>query len=89
MEERHQPTECVYTGRAAAPVIAYSDVDNDGGGGMLRPEPLDIVIIILIALLLFGANRLPETARAMGKAIREFKDAVTNKEESKPPETKT
>ncbi len=56
---------------------------------MLRPEPLDIVIIILIALLLFGANRLPETARAMGKAIREFKDAVTNKEESKPPETKT
>ena len=44
---------------------------------MLRPEPFDIVIIILVALLLFGANRLPETARAMGKGIREFKDALT------------
>ncbi len=54
---------------------------------MLRPEPLDIVIILIIALLLFGANRLPETARAMGKAIREFRDAVTGKDESKPNDT--
>jgi sec-independent protein translocase protein TatA len=47
---------------------------------MLRPEPFDIVIIILVALLLFGANRLPETARAMGKGIREFKDALAGKD---------
>lgn len=47
---------------------------------MFRPEPFDIVIIMLVALLLFGANRLPETARAIGKAMREFRDAVTGKE---------
>lgn len=47
---------------------------------MLRPEPFDIVIIILVALLLFGANRLPETARAMGKGIREFKDALAGED---------
>lgn len=50
---------------------------------MFRPEPLDLVLILLVALLLFGANRLPETARAMGKAIREFKDALAGKDESK------
>ncbi len=48
---------------------------------MFRPEPLDIVLILLVALLLFGGNRLPESARAMGQAIREFRDAVSGKEE--------
>lgn len=48
---------------------------------MFRPEPLDIVLIILVALLLFGASRLPETGRAIGRAIREFKDALTGKDE--------
>jgi len=47
---------------------------------MLRPEPLDIVLIVLVGLLLFGANRLPETARALGKGIREFKDALVGKD---------
>jgi sec-independent protein translocase protein TatA len=53
-------------------------------GKMLRPEPLDIVIILLVAMLLFGASRLPESARAIGKAIREFRDAVTGKENESP-----
>ncbi len=48
---------------------------------MLRPEPLDIVIIVLVAMLLFGANRLPESARSIGKAIREFRSAITGQEE--------
>ncbi len=52
---------------------------------MLRPEPLDIVLIILVALLFFGANRLPETARALGKGIREFRDAVTGREPGSEP----
>ena len=51
---------------------------------MLRPEPLDIVIILLVAMFLFGANRLPESARAVGKAIREFKDALAGKENESP-----
>jgi sec-independent protein translocase protein TatA len=48
---------------------------------MFRPEPLDIVLILLIGVLLFGANRLPETARALGKGIREFRDAIAGKGE--------
>ena len=48
---------------------------------MLRPEPLDLVLILIVALLLFGANRLPEVARSLGKGIREFRDAVTGKDD--------
>ncbi len=51
---------------------------------MFRPEPLDIVLILIVAALLFGANRLPETARALGRGIREFRDAITGKDETKP-----
>lgn len=48
---------------------------------MFRPEPLDLVLILLAAALLFGGSRLPETARAVGKAIHEFRQAVSAKEE--------
>lgn len=51
---------------------------------MFRPEPLDIIIIVIVALLLFGANRLPETARAIGQSLREFRGALTGKEENTP-----
>ena len=36
----------------------------------------EIFIILLIALLLFGANKIPEIARGLGKGMREFKKAT-------------
>ncbi len=49
---------------------------------MLRPEPLDIIIILFVAFLLFGGiNRMPETTRAIGKAIREFRIAIAEKDD--------
>ncbi len=35
----------------------------------------ELLIILLIILLLFGASRLPEIARALGKSVKEFKKA--------------
>lgn len=35
----------------------------------------EIVVILVVVLLLFGARRIPELARGMGRGIREFKDA--------------
>ena len=35
----------------------------------------EIILILLIVLLLFGAKRLPELAKGLGKAMREVKDA--------------
>ncbi len=36
----------------------------------------EIVIIVLIVVLLFGAKKIPELMRGMGKGVKEFKDAV-------------
>ena len=36
----------------------------------------EVFVILLVVLLLFGAKRLPELARGLGKGIREFKGAV-------------
>jgi sec-independent protein translocase protein TatA len=41
----------------------------------------ELLIILVIVLLLFGARRLPEVARGLGSGMREFKDAVTGKSE--------
>jgi sec-independent protein translocase protein TatA len=41
----------------------------------------ELIIILIIALVIFGARRLPEIGKAMGKAIREFKKSVKEVEE--------
>lgn len=39
------------------------------------PGGWELVIIVLVIILLFGAKKIPELARGLGKGIREFKDA--------------
>ena len=41
----------------------------------------EIVIVIVIFILLFGAKKLPELARGVGKSIKEFKKATSNVED--------
>ncbi len=43
---------------------------------MFGMGPWELALIFLVVLLLFGAKRLPDIARGMGKGIREFKSAV-------------
>jgi sec-independent protein translocase protein TatA len=43
-------------------------------GNIGAPE---IILLLLVALLLFGAKRLPEIGRSLGTGMREFKDSVT------------
>ena len=43
--------------------------------------PWHIVLLLLLALLLFGGKRLPEMGRALGSGMREFKDALTGHSE--------
>ena len=40
----------------------------------------ELLIILIIVLLIFGANRLPELGSGLGKAIRGFKDSLTGKD---------
>jgi sec-independent protein translocase protein TatA len=37
----------------------------------------EIILLLLLALLLFGAKRLPEIGRSLGSGMKEFKDSVT------------
>src|SRR3954468_15000797 len=39
--------------------------------------PLELGIVLVIVLLLFGAKRLPELGKSLGSGMREFKDSVT------------
>jgi sec-independent protein translocase protein TatA len=41
-------------------------------------NPTHLVLLLLIALCLFGAKRLPEIGRSLGSGMREFKDSVSN-----------
>lgn len=47
--------------------------------GNLRPS--EIIIILLVVLILFGADRLPKFARSLGRSIREFKKAASEMSE--------
>jgi len=38
----------------------------------------ELIVILFIIILIFGANRLPEIGRGIGKGIRNFKDATRN-----------
>ena len=40
----------------------------------------EILILLLVALLIFGPKRLPEMGRSLGKGLREFKDSISGKD---------
>jgi sec-independent protein translocase protein TatA len=47
--------------------------------------PTEIIGLLLLALLLFGAKRLPEIGRSLGSGMREFKDSVSGTSKPDPP----
>ncbi len=42
--------------------------------------PLEIAIVLVIVLLIFGPKRLPDLGRSMGRGMRNFKDSITGKD---------
>ena len=44
----------------------------------------ELLVILLVCLLLFGANRLPEIGKSLGEGIREFKKSLKETEDAKP-----
>ena len=41
----------------------------------------EILLVLALALLIFGPKRLPEMGRSLGRGLREFKDSVTGKDD--------
>lgn len=46
---------------------------------MFGPQigPLEIVLVLVVALIVLGPKRLPEAGRSIGRGMREFKESVT------------
>jgi sec-independent protein translocase protein TatA len=49
-------------------------------------SPWELLLLALVVLLVFGPKRLPEMGKSLGKGMREFKDAVTGKDDDARPE---
>ena len=46
--------------------------------------PTEVIIVLILALVVFGPKKLPEMARSVGKGIREFKSSVSMDDEATP-----
>jgi sec-independent protein translocase protein TatA len=40
-----------------------------------------LIVILIVALLVFGPKRLPEIGRSLGRGMREFKDSITGQDD--------
>jgi sec-independent protein translocase protein TatA len=48
--------------------------------------PLELIVVLIIALIVLGPKRLPEVGRSVGRGMREFKEAITGENEDEEPE---
>ncbi len=51
-------------------------------------QPMHLILILIIALVIFGPGKLPELGKGLGKSIREFKKAMSGDEEKPVTEVK-
>ena len=47
--------------------------------------PLEIIIVLVIVLVIFGPKRLPDLGRSLGRGMRQYKDSVTGKDQDELP----
>jgi sec-independent protein translocase protein TatA len=47
---------------------------------MWTPSPIELIIILVVVLIVFGPKRLPDLGRSLGRGMREFKESVTGKD---------
>ena len=50
-------------------------------GFLSAPGPLELMVILVIALIVLGPQKLPEAARSVGKGMRELKESLSATDE--------
>jgi sec-independent protein translocase protein TatA len=72
------PSKSTFTAAALAEVIHWSRFSPLFQGAIMlgRVGMPELLIILVIIILIFGANRLPEIGRGIGRGIRNFKDST-------------
>jgi sec-independent protein translocase protein TatA len=48
----------------------------------------ELMVILVVAVLLFGGKKIPEVAKGLGEGIRNFKSSLKGDDDTKPPEEK-
>jgi len=46
--------------------------------------PTELILIILLVVIIFGAKKLPELGKSMGESIKNFKKSIASKDKDKP-----
>jgi sec-independent protein translocase protein TatA len=52
-------------------------------GFISAPGPLELMVILVIALVVLGPQKLPETARSVGKGMRELKASLSGEDDER------
>jgi sec-independent protein translocase protein TatA len=50
--------------------------------------PLEIAVVLIIVLIIFGPKRLPELGQSMGRGIREFRNSISGDKDKDDPDAK-
>jgi sec-independent protein translocase protein TatA len=91
--ESRQPAEfpaCegLFVGGANADQSWISMIRRDGrceGPGMPSIGPMELIIVLVLALVIFGPKRLPDLGRSLGNGMREFKNSVAGSDRDELP----
>jgi sec-independent protein translocase protein TatA len=62
-------------------------VNHEGSSAVLDFSPIQILIVLVIALIVFGPKRLPEMGRSIGRGLREFRGAIMDDGSAAPART--
>ena len=54
-------------------------------GFISAPGPLELMVILVIALIVLGPQKLPEAARSVGRGMRELKESLTTDDDEPDP----
>ena len=54
-------------------------------GFISAPSPLELMVILVVALIVLGPSRLPDAARSVGKGMREFKESLSGADDEPDP----
>jgi sec-independent protein translocase protein TatA len=54
-------------------------------GFISAPSPLELMMILVVALIVLGPSKLPDAARSVGKGMREFKDSLSGDDDEPDP----